>query len=309
MTVTASPSSSARLDKTLHGWKRYYVGPFFGINMAAGVVAAVHALRGGSSRAAWFTAAATHAAVVAHAPRGWPRRDSGPASMLGIATIGTAAAASLPGGRSPAARLALLAFGGAAAYLGWYGSFGRTPSPALTVGRRLPEVALRRADGSTLMTSELAGRPAALFFTRGNWCPFCTAQIQQLVADYHHLAERGVTVVVISSQPEAESQALADQFGVDIIWTVDPGLAATTTLGITDPGGVPAGIPPHYGLDTVMPTLVVIDAEQIVLGAEETDNFRIRPDASTVMSILDGAPGAPAAATPASINTAAQVQA
>jgi peroxiredoxin len=144
---------------------------------------------------------------------------------------------------------------------------------------------LKRLDGSDWSSSELAGRPAALFFFRGNWCPFCTTQVQSVVAGYETLAAEGVEVAMISPQPDEEAKKLADRFNVDLLWLRDEGVEAARRLGIVDEGGVPLGVR-GFGTDTVMPTLVVIDAHGRVVFREETDDYRIRPDASTVLGAL-----------------------
>lgn len=44
-----------------------------------------------------------------------------------------------------------------------------------------------------------------------------------------------------------------------------------------------------YEGDTVLPTLVVVDAEGRIVFADQTDNYRIRPTPDTVLAALRGA--------------------
>jgi hypothetical protein len=62
-------------------------------------------------------------------------------------------------------------------------------------------------------------------------------------------------------------------------------------LGILDAGGVPAGAI-GLGTDTVLPTLVVLDAHGRVLESIETDNYRVRTEPDTVPAIRERASAA-----------------
>jgi peroxiredoxin len=272
-------------------YKRWFVAPYFGGNLLALIYSlvrlAISVAGSGDDAGAWAVAAAMHATVLAYAARSWPRRTSGLGGLLALTGAGTVAlVAMLPGSLAQLLVSGVLAFGGSLLYVLWYSRFGRTPSPLLRNGSLLPELELRTLDGSLFSTTELRGAPAALFFFRGNWCPFCSAQVNEVAAGYRDLADRGVAVAMISPQPEAETRKLAERLGVDLLWLVDDDLSAAWTLGIVDAYGVPAGAR-GFGVDTVLPTLVVIDAEGRVLASEQTDSYRLRPDSAAVAEILD----------------------
>ena len=91
--------------------------------------------------------------------------------MNGLALAGVAMsayAASVHGGDPLAVTLAALGSATFLAYSVWYSALGRAPSAQLAVGRRLPDLELKNADGGDFQTRDFLGKPALLFFYRGN---------------------------------------------------------------------------------------------------------------------------------------------
>lgn len=211
-------------------------------------------------------------------------------SALAVLGIGLSVAALLlrPGSGAPAAvALAASGAGVLAIYLLWSSRFGRRPSEPLTLGAKLPALPLARAGGAPFTVRELAGRPALIFFYRGNWCPFCVAQIKEVVSLYREIASLGVRVVLVSPQPDDQTVALAKRFQVPIDFLVDRGNAAARALGIEDRGGVPLGLGRlGYDPDTVLPTVIVLDRDSRVHWVDQTDNYRVRPEPETFLPVL-----------------------
>jgi peroxiredoxin len=181
---------------------------------------------------------------------------------------------------------ALLGFGGQILYVSWYSRLGRVPSPALRVGEILPEFELEDESGRTLAAAAFRGSPAVFLFYRGNWCPLCMAQIRELADQYKDLEARGAKVALVSPQSHDHTRSLAARFDVPFRFLVDPGGRAARQLGILHEAGVPLGIP-GYDPDTVLPTAIVTDAEGRILLADQTDNYRVRPEPETFLAALD----------------------
>ena len=173
-------------------------------------------------------------------------------------------------------------------YLFWYSRFDREPSALLEPGRKLPRLKFQTAGGEDFDTASLAGNPAVLLFYRGNWCPLCMAQIREIAAQYRELAARGVEVLLISPQPQGKSQHLARRFDAPMRFLVDRDNLSARQLGIDCQHGLPAGMQVlGYASETVLPTIIVIDAEGTIVLADQTDNYRVRPEPATFLAALD----------------------
>jgi len=173
-------------------------------------------------------------------------------------------------------------------YLRWYSVFGRAPSAALTLGQALPDFNVEDAEGNAVAAASFKGAPALFLFYRGNWCPLCMAQIKEIAGQYQKLAERGVAIVLISPQPHTNTQSLAKKFEEPFHFLVDPANRAAEQLGIAAPGGLPAGMEVlGYDSDTVLPTVVITDAAGQIIFADQTDNYRVRPEPETFLTVLD----------------------
>ncbi|MGB2711231.1 MAG: redoxin domain-containing protein [Conexibacter sp.] len=174
------------------------------------------------------------------------------------------------------------------AYTRWYSWFGRTPSPALSIGEMLPhDLPFVEHDRGPVTWADLCGRPTVLLFYRGNWCPLCMAQVSEIAARWREVEATGAQVVLVSPQDEAHTRSLASRHGVAFRYLRDDGLAASRRLGIVDPNGTPSGMIGYDG-DTVLPTLVVTDGEGRIVFVDQTDNYRVRPTPDTVLAALDG---------------------
>ena len=173
-----------------------------------------------------------------------------------------------------------------ALYLFWYSRFGRFPDARLDVGSSLPEFAAVELDGTPFDSRSLIGSPAVLLFYRGNWCPLCMAQIDEIVERYEQLEKLGVQVCLISPQSADHSKRLAEKHGVAFRYLIDRDNAAAEALGIGVRNGVPLGVPGDYPADSVMPTLIVTTASGTIVFSDQTDNYRVRPEPDVFLAIL-----------------------
>lgn len=206
------------------------------------------------------------------------------------AAVGVGSALAVAGHRRAGWRPAALSMVGAAGYLAytrWYSWFGRERSPALEVGRTLPNVPLTTTDGKATSTAELVESPTVFVFYRGNWCPLCVAQVRELAASYRELAAAGARVVLVSPQPAGETAKLAERFDAPMDFVVDDENRAARALRIADVGGTPAGLGVlGYDSETVLPTVVIVDQEGVILFSDQTDNYRVRPEPATYLEVL-----------------------
>ena len=204
--------------------------------------------------------------------------------ILVSAVIGTVA--SFAGYDSPASWLALfLGLVPAFIYVYWYSVLDRSGA-AVEVGGTLPELELVDAEGNSVVPTP--GKHGLYMFVRGNWCPLCMAQVKEIAGEYRELEARGVEVFLISPQSEKHTSALAKRFDAPIHFCVDRENRAARRLGIEHIGGVPFMMEPlGYETESVLPTVIIVDPERTVLFADMTDNYRVRPEPSTFLAVLD----------------------
>ncbi len=184
-------------------------------------------------------------------------------------------------------KLALAGLVGFLLYSYWYSSFTGRASDKLKAGESLASFSLRSASGDTISSDDLRGRPHILMFFRGNWCPLCMAQIKELAKSYQQIADCGARVALIAPQPHGNTEALAKKFDVDFDFYTDAGNKAARALGISNKWGIPFGMQVlGYSSETVLPTVIITDPEGKILWADETDNYRIRPEPETFLAVL-----------------------
>jgi peroxiredoxin len=184
--------------------------------------------------------------------------------------------------------LAILGFGFFLTYIYWYSNLGRTPSKYLEHGNRLPVFEAIDVHGKKVSSVIFNGKPALYLFFRGNWCPLCMAQVKEVVAAYQRLADQGVEVVLISPQPEMQTRKLAAKFEVPFHFLTDKGCKAARVLGINSPNGLPFGLQIlGYDSDTVLPTVIAVNADGEIIFADQTDNYRVRPEPEVFLKIFN----------------------
>ena len=221
-----------------------------------------------------------------------PRTSARLHAMPAFALVGTVIALAMASSE-PQTFYALLygsglGIGGSLLYIYWYSSLGRSDSQALVTGQPLPEFSLKSTSGDNWQSRELANHPALLLFYRGNWCPLCMAQIKEVAAHYQQLEKMGVKVYLVSPQPEAHTQSLANKFNVNYHFMVDENNQAAKRLGIDATHGTPKGLEVlGYDSDTVLPTAIITDNEGKIIFTDQTDNYRVRPEPDTFIKVFE----------------------
>ena len=180
-----------------------------------------------------------------------------------------------------------MGIGGLLLYIFWYSRLGRKENASLETGKKLPSFQLKTSAGAAWSSVDLNQHPALILFFRGNWCPLCMAQIKEVAASYQALEKLGVSVFLVSPQPEKHTQALAKKFNVNYHFMIDEQNQAATTLGIDAKHGTPKGMEVlGYDSDTVLPTAILTDQNGLILFTDQTDNYRVRPDPDTFLRVF-----------------------
>ena len=173
-------------------------------------------------------------------------------------------------------------------YLKWYSSFGKRNSKPIKVGSVLPELEFKDSNGKVVNTARFAGKGVIYLFYRGNWCPLCMAQVKEISDQYKTISELGVEVALISPQPSKFTARLAKKMNVNFHFLVDEESKIAKELKIFVKGGTPFGLEVlGYDSDSVLPTVIICNKDAKIIYANQTDNYRVRPEPSTFIEILE----------------------
>jgi peroxiredoxin len=176
-------------------------------------------------------------------------------------------------------------------YLLWYSYFQKRDAASniiLKVGNTLPLLQFENAAKEVVSTEKFAGTPSIFIFYRGNWCPFCMAQIKEMVDKHEELTDRNINTVFVSSQPHGFSQNLTEKYPLDFQFLVDVDGKVAKELNIFAAYGLPFGFQifgftPH----TTLPTVIITDADEKIIYSNQTDNYRERPEPATLLRVIE----------------------
>ena len=153
----------------------------------------------------------------------------------------------------------------------------------LEPGNLLADFVFEDSDGNPVTRRSISDGPILFYFFRGNWCPFCSAQIAALMADYKQIQSEGIHLAFVSSQPHSEMKKLAVQYELECDYLVDVDFQFASKYHLVHKDAIPPGLA-KYGKDTLLPTLLMIDQHNKVILLERTDNFRLRPEPDQVLT-------------------------
>ena len=167
----------------------------------------------------------------------------------------------------------------------WVRKRGLRPTPPqLQPGSPLPDFSLFDEAGNEVRSVELRGAPAVILFVRGNWCPFCSAQVKELTPYYREITDLGARLILVTPKPLETTRRVAEFFEVDFDFWLDQKLAVTRKLGLLQEGGVPTSYDREYGRDTIWPTTLVVDAAGVIRYAELSKHISDRPDPKVLLN-------------------------
>ena len=168
---------------------------------------------------------------------------------------------------------------------------GRPVPAVLQEGRPLPDFQAIDENGDPVRSTELHGTAAVILFVRGNWCPFCSSQVENLTVHYKDIIDLGARLILVTPTPLETTRRVAEFFEVEFDFWLDKDLAATKQLGLLQESGVPEDHRKEYGNDTVWPTALVVDANGIIRYTALSKFIADRPNAKTLLRELRSAVG------------------
>jgi peroxiredoxin len=172
-------------------------------------------------------------------------------------------------------------------YIFWYSVFPDRNSAMLEIGKKLPNLSFIDQNGETINTDSLKEKKLIYLFYRGNWCPLCMAQIKEISEQYREINELGAEVLLISPQPHRFTVNLAKKMDVPFMFLTDDKGKMAKKLGLYVKGGTPLGMEVlGFKSDTVLPTVIITDESGKIIYADQTDNYRVRPEPETFIKVI-----------------------
>ncbi len=164
---------------------------------------------------------------------------------------------------------------------------GSAALAAPKVGDSLPAAfAPVAANGKAQSLASLSGRTGlVLVLSRSAaWCPYCQAQMKDLVAAKEPLAAKGYALAVMTYDSPNVLGKFAAKQGISYPLLSDTGSKVITALGLLDPR-YPAG---HMAAGVPLPTVLVLDKSGRVQALEISADYRKRPSVPEVLAMVPG---------------------
>lgn len=171
---------------------------------------------------------------------------------------------------------------------------------SLTVGDRIPDIALPNATGQPVRLYDLLQQgPLVISFYRGQWCPYCNLELQALQSVVAEVEAEGASLVAISPQTPDQSLSTQQKHELEFEVLSDVGNQVARQFGLVF--AVPENLRPIYeslGIDLpahngdrtfelpVPATYVVATDGTIVYAFAEAD-YTFRAEPSDVLNALE----------------------
>ena len=163
---------------------------------------------------------------------------------------------------------------------------GRATPDSLKPGQAFGAFSAVDEHGNEVTQENLKGKPTILLFVRGNWCPFCNAQVADMTSHYKEIVDLGGRLVILTPKPLETTRRVAEMYGVDFEFWLDEGLAVTREFGLLIEDGVPSKSRGSFGDDAVWPASVVVDGEGVIRFTELSRAIVDRPSSAKLLNEL-----------------------
>ena len=154
-------------------------------------------------------------------------------------------------------------------------------APQLPVGSALPAISAQDQTGTVRSLQEISGEKGlVLVLSRSfDWCPYCIAQLQRLVAAAPEFQAMGINVASMTYDPVATLAAAAEEHDVAFPLLFDENVKHVNAMGLRntqyEPGQRAYGIP--------YPGIFLIDAQGVIRAKFAEEDYKLRPEFSLVM--------------------------
>ena len=172
-------------------------------------------------------------------------------------------------------------------YVFWYSNNRRVIVDTLANNQQLPEFMVKDADGNKVSSNTFKNKKSLIFFYRGNWCPLCMAQIDEVAKNYKKFEDNNIDVIFIAPQSATNTKNLADKYNIAFKFYLDENNLAAKKLGIIHKFGLPMGFQAlGYDSDSVYPTIIALNESGGIIYNDQTSNYRVRPEPEELFAIF-----------------------
>ena len=152
----------------------------------------------------------------------------------------------------------------------------------------MPEFTISDYHNNEISSDSFLGNQTLIFFFRGNWCPLCMAQIDEVALGYKEFEDKKINVVFISPQSSKNTKYLADKYNLSFKFYIDKNNKSANQLGILHKFGLPMGFQAFgYESDSVYPTIIAINAKGEIIYNDQTSNYRVRPEPKELLALFN----------------------
>lgn len=160
----------------------------------------------------------------------------------------------------------------------------------LRVGDEVPAMSFLKTDGTSITEQDLiANAPALLVLYRGWWCPSSKVQIDEIMGNYEHLHQKGVSIYAASvDEPEA-AVPIQEHVGNRITILCGVSDEVLKKIGVLDTKGAPWYDRLLFGAakqPIAMPTTLIINKEGRIIFVARSTQVDDRPRANAIFVSL-----------------------
>jgi peroxiredoxin len=141
-------------------------------------------------------------------------------------------------------------------------------------GKQRNYASIRGAKGTVLV-----------FFRSAKWCPFCQAQLKDLMGAQAALAQRGYSLAAISYDDPSVLSGFSRGHAIGYTLLSDAGSKMITAFGLRDPQYAPGS----FADGVPKPAIFVINTAGIVLKKMVSTDYRVRPSNTDILAAVEGA--------------------
>ena len=177
---------------------------------------------------------------------------------------------------------------------------GGAAEQALGVGDRIPYFKLPAADGHQVSITELLTQgPVVINFYRGNWCPYCRAELDAFEAAIDEFQAHDATVLAISPQDLPHTKLTKIAHNLDYLVLSDAGNRVAKAFGLSFV--VPPAVDEVYVAHDIdlhainateieelpIPATYLVDTDAVIRYAFIDPDYRQRATPEQVLAALD----------------------